>query len=436
MIDYIKLYLININVERLIQLPKLDFKGTISKTTSEINESILIAKYLFCEIIIHTIKEANKPDKIHITFKGSIHKMWNELHGIKAPNHKESKIYKGFNGNQFTIDNIIDIRKHLEILFDCDSSQMIFQNIEFGVNTKPEFNPHLYLKGLLYHRNKLFEYRYNGNYAQAQHQRWIFKLYNKSFHYKMNHHVLRVELKITKMEELKNFGIKTFKDINTDKLHKAELLLLKRFDEIMHYDYTIDKTILSKSKIESLNNYSNPRFWIVDLKPIHRNRPKTRLKEITENYSEKIHNQIRTDIIKKCVIINRLTQTVTCVINNHSTIRLNTTQLMLEKGNKNHFKKVDSKKRFCKRTGLDISMQKDKSNLLSHTGLRYYHETEKIVFEQIKRKYLSKKWINSDFENQIKEIAHNIRNYISNRKANQNKIYRPHQINLLSGLDS
>jgi hypothetical protein len=77
-------------------------------------------------------------------------------------------------------------------------------------------------------------------------------------------------------------------------------------------------------------------------------------------------------------------------------------------------------------------MQKDNSILLSHTGLKYYYKTDKKIFEQIKRGYLSKRWHNSDFETQIKEIAHNIRNQKSNQKIKQTKIYQPQQVNLLS----
>jgi len=39
-------------------------------------------------------------------------------------------------------------------------------------------------------------------------------------------------------------------------------------------------------------------------------------------------------------------------------------------------KRQYSKKRFCLVTGLNISMQKSDSILLSHTGLRYYLKTD------------------------------------------------------------
>ena len=431
MIDYTKIYLLNINIQKLLQSSVLDFKSEISNTTGEIDERVLVAEYHFCKITIKTIQTENEPNRTHVIFSGSIHKMWNSFNGIIAPNYNPTKPYKGFNGNQFTINDIIEIRKHLEHLFDCNTSQMVFQNIELGVNTTIAFNPKLFLKGLLYHKNELFEFSHFGNYAQVIHQWFILKIYNKSHQYKMTGDVLRVELKIIKMIELKHLNIKTFDNINQATLQKAEILLLKRFDEVMHYDYTIDKNKLSKLKLQQIKSYCNPRFWIEDLKPNHRDRHKKNLKAITLQFSKNLHQQIRNDIAKKCVILNRLTQNRDCVIINTSSIRINTTQKPLKKAIKNNLNFEVKKSRFCKITGLDISMQKEDSFLLSHTGLRYYFETDKKVFEQIKKQYLPKLWINSDFETIIKELAHNIRTIQYNRSTKQVRIYPSMQSNFL-----
>ena len=67
-------------------------------------------------------------------------------------------------------------------------------------------------------------------------------------------------------EELKKIGIVTFADIDKITLDKAKQLLLRRFDEVMHYDYTIRKKSLSTQQKRLLNNYSTPRYWINDLK--------------------------------------------------------------------------------------------------------------------------------------------------------------------------
>jgi hypothetical protein len=88
---------------------------------------------------------------------------------------------------------------------------------------------------------------------------------------------------------------------------------------------------------------------------------------------------------------------------------------------------LTSKDKVCKITGLNISMQKDESILLSHTGLKYYHQYDKRIFEQVKRRFLRSHWNNSDFEIQIIKLAHNIRNQKSNQKIKQSRLYPLHQ---------
>jgi hypothetical protein len=66
--------------------------------------------------------------------------------------------------------------------------------------------------------------------------------------------------------------------------------------------------------------------------------------------------------------------------------------------------------------------------------LKYYYKTDKKIFEQIKRRYLSKRWFSSDFETQIKEIAHDSGMQLV-IKAKQEKIYPPQQINIFSCFD-
>ena len=363
MFDYIKILLINININHLLQLPYLDFKIEVSEKTGEISTK-KIAEYHFCKITIY--------DTGVVLFTGSIHKLWNSLNDIKAPNYKNTEIYKGFNGNQFALENIIQVRKHLENLFKCEPKQMIFQNIELGVNTAPIFNPKLYIKGLLYHKNKLFEYRFNGNLAQAMHQRLIFKIYNKSNQYGMSEFTLRIELKITKIEELKTTGLRTFADVNAQTINKAEKMLLNRFDEVMHYDYTINKKALTKVQNQLLKSYSNPRYWINDLQPKYRDRHKKRLKEITLKYSENLHQQLRQNLIQKCVIINRLSESSKCVIINSSNIGLNITQSTGQKLIKK-----------CSVTGIDLTHENEGAKYIRTATLNYLHTNDIEAFFEV-----------------------------------------------------
>ncbi len=305
MIDYTKIYLIGINIKRLLSLNILEFKTEVSEQTGLISKT-MIAEYNHCKI---SIKENSKNKaNPHVIFSGSIHKMWNSLNGITATCNQgeDSGRNKGFNGNQFTLLNIIEIRSHLEWLFDCKSSQMIFQNIEFGINAIVPFDPKLFLRGLIYHHNKQFEYRFENNFSQAIHTRYILKIYNKSYQYVMLEDILRVELKIIKMIELENIGIVTFADINMLTLEKAKLLLIKKFTEIVYYDYTIQENKFSKSNLLILKDYASSSYWIEEVKPIHRDREKKKLKSWIFDFSENLQQQIITEINRKCVIINRL----------------------------------------------------------------------------------------------------------------------------------
>ncbi|MFY0483234.1 hypothetical protein ACI6PS_11570 [Flavobacterium sp. PLA-1-15] len=302
MIDFVKIHFANINVIQLEKSKVLDFKTELSKSTGEIKESVLTANYHFCKI---TINKSN-PQNPHVFLSGSLHKMWNDLNGIIAPNWQDQNQYNGYNGNQFNLKNIFEISSHLQDLFKCTSSQMVFQNIEFGVNTELVFKPQLYLKGLLYHKNIPFDFTHSGNSTQAKHQSFIFKIYNKSYQYKLPKNVLRVELKFIKMIGLKDISIRTFQDITIESLKNVSALLLKRFDEVVHYDYTINKNRLTKRQTLALGNYSNPRYWLYDLKPIHRDRHKKSLGKITVSHSDNLQKQIREEIHKKCVTINKL----------------------------------------------------------------------------------------------------------------------------------
>ena len=302
LIDYAKILFLNINIQRLLHLDCLDFRREISQETG-LSANKKVAKFHHCKIVIY--------DSGKVLFIGSIHKMYNSIKGIKAPNHN-TKNDKGYNGNQFSFNNTIETINYLKELFDCEPKQMLIRSIEFGVNTQPYFNPKLFIKGLLFHKGVEFEYRFKRNFAQAVHQQFIVKIYNKSNQYNMLNNTLRIEIKYLKMQELNKLGIKTLADINIKTLNDVKLLLLKRFDEVIYYDYTINKKKLSNLQKKALLKYSNSHYWIEELEPNRRNRPKSKLKEIIINHSENLHQKLRNEIVEKCVINNQLLKWQVC----------------------------------------------------------------------------------------------------------------------------
>lgn len=240
--DFIKIKVVGISIERLLNHPQLDFNCDYSKTTTEINDSKLVSQYRFGHITIHK----NKKGLYHVIFTGSVHKLWNDLNGVVAP-VSDFKNYKGFNGNCFNEEALITVKEHLCQLFDCEESQMVFQNIELGINVVVPFDPKLFIKGLLFHNGTMFEFRYQNNYAQAIHQQYIVKVYNKSQQYGMKGNILRFELKYLKMIALKRFGLVTMKDLTVETLAQVSNRVVECLDEIVYYDYTLKKnTYLNK----------------------------------------------------------------------------------------------------------------------------------------------------------------------------------------------
>ena len=455
--DYIKVKILNPNTLELSGSKRLDFKTVVSESTGLISTK-KVADFHYCKLTFY--------DSGLVIFTGSLHKMWNSINNVKAPNYDPNKSYTGYNGNDFPITEILEARAYLCELLLCTTEQMEFQNIEFGVNAQISFNPQLFIKGLLFHNGKLFEYKYNDHFTQAVHQRYFLKIYNKSNQYGMNTYTLRFETKIIKSEDLKELEIKTFADINAQTLDHAHKLLLQRLDQVVYYDYTISKEDLTDRQTNILERYSNPRYWIYELRKQNRSYHKSKLSDLIIKNSTNLKRQLEASITQKFSTINPLLESVKFVpinrksktsstrkfvpINrkfentkfvpiNHSSIELISTNNPPQKqtpipnkkkvskpiktqGQKTSSKppskkavskrqiKASNEPRLCKVTRLDISMQKADSILLSHTGLRYYHATDPTTFYRVLNKYLSRKWMNADFETQIKELAHNIRN--------------------------
>lgn len=418
MIDYVKILFLNIDTNRLLELPFLEFKTEVSEKTGEISTRS-VAKYNFCEITVF--------DTEKVLFKGSIHKLWNEKKGVKGPNYRNRAIYKGYNGNDFNLDNIIEVREHLENIFDCTPENMIFQNIELGVNLNTSFDPKLILKGLLLHRGTGFEYKFKRNYAQSKHSFFIIKIYNKGNQYGMSDKVIRIEIKVTRMEVIKSIGIKTFADVNKKTLDCAKNLLISRWGEVLLYDYTIRKKELINVEKNKLSDYSNPRYWLFDLTPNHRDRHKKRLKKIINNHSDNLHQKTHQLIEEKCVIINRLSRSNKCVINNTSYIVLDITQSAPKK-----------RELKCPITGLQLTHEKPGAKYIKTTTLNCLHKYDVDKFTEICSLLLSNCTGNSPkYESDIilhlaKQVRNRYYNPNKNKQTGYNQKEYPNQLELFN----
>ena len=397
--------------------PLLDFYETINLTTGEMKTTnrngnkvtpSKNASYKGLEFKIY--------DTGTITLSGSLHKYWND---------------GAHNYNDFNNEAVLFILNDLNTKFDIDPSKCILKCLEIGINITPLVPTNEILDNCLLHKTKPFEYQKNsdeGKYKQVQHSQYIIKIYNKALHYKskgfkIKNEIMRFEIKYTKMQKLNEKGIFSLQDLMNYGLRNFKEIVLNEWQNVLFYDNTIQIDHLSRSSKKALLEYSNPNYWtglLANNQTKNFTYHKNQLKKIVSKNSNKMQNLIAETIGKKIDFLNSKTIQI-------DPLTIMSKRIVFNDDN-------DTKKHICKVTGFNISMQKENSILLSHTGLKYYYNTDKRIFEQIKRRYLSKIWFKSNFEIQIKEIAHNIRNTNSNLRIKQKRIYQPQQINILNQL--
>lgn len=410
LIDFIKILVKDLHPSILEENPLLDFYDNINLSTGEIKttnykgQKITPYKNAFYNGLEFKIYENGT-----IIINGSLHKHYNS---------------GAHNFNDFNFCAYLGVLNDLKQTFSIDLSNCILKCLEIGLNITPPKPTNEILSHCFLHKTKNFEYRINsdeGKYKQCKHEQYIIKIYNKALHYKskgfkINTEILRFEIKYTKMERLNKLGVFNLNDIAKLGFKYFENELITEWQNVLFFDTSI------KTNSSRINNYKNPLYWcklIENNSKTNYYKHKGILKDLTFNNSDKIQNQI-TELMKNKIDFLSERGASFDTLNIKSIHTPHNENINLKNNN------------ICQVTKVNISMQKDSSILLSHTGLKYYYKTDKKIFEQIKRSYLSKRWFNSDFEIQIKEIAHNIRNQKSNQKTKQTKIYQPQQINLLS----
>ena len=362
-LDFIKTQVIGLSREHFLSNKNLLF-------TPVLIDGDLI-KYQWCEIDNIKVKVYQNS----IFLQGSLHKFYN------GGEH---------NYNDFNLTAFRDVLRRLFELFNVTPENLNLTCIEYGVNIFPPIESNKIINHLFQHKRKEFESKISndkGNYRQAEHNEYIVKIYNKAKQFRLNYEVLRIEIKETNLRHHRTRGIFTLNDfIESDKTTFITSLIDK-WNEVIYYDCTNENT-------DNWNKYNNVNYWRdieKNLSSKNYNKHRLRLKEINEKFGQNIQGKVSNLILSKINELQRVT-----------------------------FSRFIENPKFCRITGIDISMQKNSSFLLSHTGIYYLSKHKKTEFERIKRKYLLKHWRNKSIEFQVKEIAHNIRNKYNYRMKSIN----------------
>ncbi|GET45199.1 hypothetical protein [Capnocytophaga felis] len=250
-----------------------------------------------------------KPYNGGFILKGSIHKLHNELIGNTRPEWTAK--YNGFNGDRFTLSEVENVIKHLCKLLNVQAGGCVLQNIEIGLNNVIPFSAFDFLQGIQAHRNNFAPtIKHGRNYFEFGYSQYYLKLYNKGKQYGLYDEVVRVEVKVIKMQKLHNAGvpIHTLADLSTDNLEKAFEVLTSEFEKVVNIDNSLRANELTEKDLIRLNELRNPAFW-QKMTRVQVQRAKEFLEELNTTFSDNQKGQIirKMHHEKEAIFNNKIT---------------------------------------------------------------------------------------------------------------------------------
>ena len=354
------------------------------------------------------------------------------------------------NANDFTVVDCIETLTDIKDIFNLPIAELQIINIEFGVNGLSPINCKDLITHLLYHGKNLFinssdDLRYSkisyrpNKYGKANEYKRI-KFYAKGVQFpeQVNIDTFRFEVKGKQSKYIKTLGINTYADLlNIEIYANLSNEIKKEFSKVLIIDADNTMQNLTPKEQTKLFAYLNTTSWYKYLQGNRNQFSKHKKKYIalldkTENNIhatlENIISQKLDDLLKRGADSIPPKKTKRGADSTVSIIGICT---HLKNRNTNKIPQLKTARK-CLVTGVNISVQKEGSILLSHTGLKQLFVLDRKQFDIIKNKYLPKKWIGSSFETQIKELAHNIRNKNSNLKRCYELRCVPNQIQMFS----
>ena len=349
------------------------------------------------------------------------------------------------NANDFNIIDCIKIILDFKKTFKIDWEKLKIINLEFGVNIVSPICIKDLITFLIYHEQHEFkdnpEYQFskqshssNKKTGKANYNK-IIKAYAKGLQFPQYCHIntFRFEAKSRESAYINKLEIFNLDDLlNVNVYYLLIDKLIAEFQNVLILYDKIDFTNLNLKEVSKLNKLLSQSHWYrikQDNKRNAFNDEKIKYYKLVDKTGNHLKKQLEKIIFEKLELLKKgAISTPQENIKKGAISKLYNSRIRTQ----NKTQTTTVKTLLCQVTKINISMQKNDSILLSHTGLKYYFENDKKVFEQIKRRYLSNRWSSSDFETQIKEIAHSIRTAKSDQQKKQKRIYQPQQVNFLN----
>lgn len=416
MIDLVTIWPLSIGLKIKRLLP---FTIGMVEDTGEIPEQKQSTKL---KNLVFTITPGDNPIA---KVKGSVHKYAND----------------GFhNYNRFPLSRFRETARELSEYISPEDPVHV---LEFGINIQTPFDPELFIRNLISFKGKRFNLdEHPGKlYSWAELGEYWLKIYDKGLPYNQDK-ILRLELKYKKMGNLFPNGLKWGDLLEPGTWQYLSFKLIESIEETVYFDPSIDlTTVTSTSDRELLEKGNNPFFW-ENFKGTNRSRKRKQFIRAVRKYGATFTSL--PDLIKEEVshlIDISATQKVTnfdhyftppndtSISANYEKVTNFDTLLYGQnssptKTNRSgtdpepYSEPIETGRRFCIVTGIDITDQKPGSRFLSTTGLRQLQRIDQHKFEVLRYTRLSDRFLDSPIDRQIKEIAHSIRNEYYNPKNN------------------
>ena len=341
------------------------------------------------------------------------------------------------NANDFSVKDCISVIQDFIDILKIENFELYkIVNLEFGFNLILDMLIENLITFIGYHGKNEFKtdtglayskksYTYNRKGIANTYK--TIKAYAKGIQYPeyTDRNTFRFEVKSKKSRYINPLGIRNISDLlNPEIYNNLAIRLLEEFKDVLILDNETTFENLSNKEKDALKDYLNTHTWYKILQnKKNRNgfsKEKKKYFRLLDKTGNNIHKVLYNLIYNK---LEKLKDGAYSPTVKDLKISANSP---IYKG-ENCTKQNQPKQRICPVTKLPINMQKPNSKKLSHTGLKYYYKTDKKIFEEVKRKYLTGLWYNEDHKTQIKEIAHNIRNRHNTLKRKQERLYTPGQ---------
>jgi len=277
MFDYKYSDIKGITPEEFFKNDLLDFTSPVSLKTGEVmhgknrdrNKNLFTPKtkmeavYNHCKFIITNDK--------YINFSGSLHEF---RHG-------------GINYTDFTFPQLVEVTKDLYEKLHINPFLDQIHNIEFGVNVILPFSAKTLLKSIISFKGQEYELRkYNGKgfMIKFSFDQYELKIYDKGSQYKLPDHILRFEIKVTRMNFLhsKGISINHSSDLLSQSIHRQlGALLIDFFKQLVIFDPSIKLDQLKSRERTLLTEGRNPKYWM-DLRESNPENYKKKLKRFRQ----------------------------------------------------------------------------------------------------------------------------------------------------------